>query len=124
MSAGRNEMTRKEFRERVRLTGAIGPSLIRCVAISLVVAVTVVTGFAGVARAEFGAGAAEWPRAMELEAEAIQGGALLSCGGAILGGLMIGGTLWGAFVGALMIACGCDNELDRMFNTNFTGACA
>ena len=58
------------------------------------------------------------------EAEAATGKGWLSCGGSILGGFMIGSTLLGATVGAALIGCGCDDELDGVFGTNFKQACS
>lgn len=58
------------------------------------------------------------------QTENINGGGWLSCGGSILGGWMLAGTLLGATVGAALIACGCDDELDSLFSTDFVGACS
>ncbi|HON00582.1 MAG TPA: hypothetical protein PLM33_10060 [Acidobacteriota bacterium] len=58
------------------------------------------------------------------ESREVRGRGWLSCGAAIGSGVLLGGTLAGAVVGALVVACGCDDELDRMFGTRFRQACS
>lgn len=121
MSAGRITMKGDGFAGRGRGEG-FNPR--RLLAIGLVVALTIATAYAGVARAGTGSEVADGP--MGAEADAVHGGALLSCGGAVLGSVLltVSTGFWGAVVGGVVIACGCDDELDGMFDTNFTEACS
>jgi hypothetical protein len=119
MSAGRITMKGDGFAGRGR---GVGFNPRRLLAIALVVALTIATAYAGVARAGTGPEAAAGP--MGAEAETIHGGGLLSCGGALMGGFMLGSTLWGAAVGAVLIVCGCDDEIDSIFDTNFKEVCS
>jgi hypothetical protein len=121
MSAGRITMKGDGFAGRGR---GVGFNPRRLLAIALVVALTIATAYAGVARAGTGPEAAAGP--MGAEAETIHGEGLLSCGNAVVGGILLTASMGfvGAFFGGFLIACGCDDELDGMFNTNFTTACS
>jgi bacteriocin-like protein len=58
------------------------------------------------------------------ELESISGGGGWSCFGAVIqGGLLAYIPYIGPFLGAMRITCGCDDELDNLFGTNFTEAC-
>ena len=48
----------------------------------------------------------------------------LTCVTSVLAGFAAAGTMLGAIVGGLGIACGCDDELDSLFGTNFRRACS
>jgi len=51
------------------------------------------------------------------------GGGWLRCTAAVIGGLIAGSTIVGAFVGSLNIVCSCSEYLDRMFSTKFQEIC-
>lgn len=91
----------------------------------LVLCLTLLTGFASVKQTVPRAEAPESSLPMTpAEGEQAMGAGLLSCGAAIGGALLISSTLFGSVVGAVLIACGCDDELDSLFGTNFKQACS